>query len=220
MLRLWGDLGLFVMIMCMKIASLSPAITEILFALELQDFIVCTDQYSDYPEDVKDIPHVQCDTSVDIRDLYDHDVTVLFTLSVHQEGIAKQLTGREFGVSHHDPKTINDIYEMIRSIGMMMQVEPKSEAVVLAMQQGFKDIKRKSSLLSRRQKVYIEGCPEPWVMEVAHIAGLELTADATNADILVSKSGRIIDADFLKRPGPRLIEGARYLYGWAFENLH
>lgn len=31
---------------------------------------------------------------------------------------------------------------------------------------------------------------------------------------------RVIDDSYLNRPGPRLVEGARHLYGWSFELLH
>lgn len=34
------------------------------------------------------------------------------------------------------------------------------------------------------------------------------------------KSVRVIDDSLLNRPGPRLVEGARHLYGWLFELLH
>ena len=197
-----------------SIASLSPAITEILFALRLQEQIVCTDELSDYPEEAQSIPRVINDN------VYEYEADLVFLLSAAEDKLFKKLQGADFSVSHHSPRTINDIYEMIRSIGMIMQVEKEAAAVVLQMQQGLKDVKRKSTLLPSRQGVYIEGCPQPWVKEVAHIAGLERVARESDAEIIVSHNGRIIDAAFLERAGPRLVEGARYLYGWAFENLH
>jgi ABC-type hemin transport system substrate-binding protein len=204
----------------MRIASLSPVITEILFAFDMQDQIVCTDKFSDYPEEAQSIAHVKDHTAVDPRELYDHEVELVLTLSVAQEKVAEQLRARDFSVSHHDPRTIHDIYEMIHNLGMILQVEDKAKGLVLQMQQGFKDVKRKSGLLPRRLRVYIEGCSDSWVTEVAHIAGVELTLDKTSADFSVAAGGRIIDKAILQRPGPRLVDGARYLYGWAFENLH
>jgi len=199
----------------MRIASLSPAITEILFALQLQDKLVCTDQFSDYPDDAQCIPHVPDSIYDDIRELYDYDVNIVFTSKV-----SENLKRGEFSVSVHNPQSINEVYEMIRSIGMMMQCEDKSEALVLRMQQGFKDIKRKSSLLQKRLCVYIEHGDNPWIKEVAHIAGLEQVTGEDTADIVVAKGARNIDMSLLKRPGPRLVDGSRYLYGWAFEKLH
>jgi ABC-type Fe3+-hydroxamate transport system substrate-binding protein len=198
----------------MRIASLSPAITEILFSLKLQEQIVCTDALSDYPEEAQSIARVINDN------VYEHEADLVFTSTSAQDKLAQKLQGADFSVSHHNPQTINDIYEMVRNIGMILQVEKEAAAVVLQMQQGLKDVKRKSTLLPSRQGVYIEGCPQPWVKEIAHIAGLERVARESGAAIIVSNNGRIIDAAFLERAGPRLVEGARYLYGWAFENLH
>jgi iron complex transport system substrate-binding protein len=204
----------------MRIASLSPAITEILFAFDVQDMIVCTDECSDFPEEAQSIAHVKDATAVDPRELYDHEVELVFTLSKQQENAAEQLRARDFSVSHHDPHTINDIYEMIHNLGMMLQVEDKAKELVLQMQQGFKDVKRKSGLLPSRQRVYIEDCSDSWLTEVAHIAGVEVVLDESTADFSVAEGGRIIEKALLQRPGPRLVDGARYLYGWAFENLH
>lgn len=249
----------------MRIASLSPAITEILFAFDMQDDIACTDQFSDFPAEAKDIPHVKDHINIDPRELYTHEVDLVFTATVIQEKLAEQLKGADFSVSHHDPRTINQVYEMIRNIGMMLQVEQKAEDLVLRMQQGFNDVKRKASLLPRKQRVYIEEWHQPpfasgnWVPEIAHIAGLqqfpvpagELSPEVTleqvqafnpemvvmswcgagmtaDKEVFTSREGwegltdtiRIIDDSLLNRPGPRLVDGARYLYGWAFENLH
>lgn len=43
----------------MRIASLSPAATEILFALGLSKDIVCVDQFSNFPDEAVSWPHVR-----------------------------------------------------------------------------------------------------------------------------------------------------------------
>src|SRR3989344_5981350 len=53
----------------MRIASLSPAATEILFALGIGKQIVCTDQFSNFPEEAKAIPHVQDHVKVNLEEL-------------------------------------------------------------------------------------------------------------------------------------------------------
>lgn len=253
----------------MRIASLSPAVTEILFALELQDLIVCTDQFSNFPPETKDIPHVRDHMQVDPKELYQHEVDLVFTSTPVQAKLSETLTAQGFSVVHQDPRTIADVYDSIRSIGLLFQCEDKAKDLVLTMQQNFNDVKRKAALLPKRLKVYIEEWHEPpfasgnWVPEVAHIAGVtqfsipagELSTKVSLAQvadydpdiIVISWCGaglhadkelltgrpvwhelravkehnvRIIDDSFLNRPGPRLVEGARRLYGWAFEMLH
>lgn len=253
----------------MKIASLSPATTEILFQLELEEMIVCTDQFSNFPEEARDIPHVKDHMKIDPEELREYEADLIFTATPVQEKLSALLSNQDFSVVHHDPRTINAIYEMIRNMGMLLQVDDKAEALVLEMQQGFKDVKRKSGLLPRKLKVYIEEWHDPpyasgnWVPEVAHIAGVqqfpvpagELSSEVTlqqviefDPDMIVlswcgagaladpsllkerqdwnalravqENAVKVIDDSLLNRPGPRLVDGARHLYGWAFEYLH
>lgn len=253
----------------MRIASLSPATTEILFALGLSEQIVCIDQFSNFPEEARDIPHARDHMKVDPEELRGFDAELVFTATPVQKKLADVLKAADFSVVHHDPREINAIYEMIRNLGMMLQVEQKAEELVLSMQQGFKDVKRKAGLLPKRLKVYIEEWHDPpfasgnWVPEVAHIAGLtqfpvaagqlsrEVSLSEVQAfdpdmiviswcgagslaekELFTSREGwgdlravrdkalYVIDDSLLNRPGPRLVDGARHLYGWAFEKLH
>ncbi|MDA1208659.1 MAG: ABC transporter substrate-binding protein [bacterium] len=163
----------------MKIASLSPAVTEILFAFELEEQIVCTDQFSNYPESVKYLPHLKDHQNVDISSLMEFEPELVITSTIIQEKLATQMKDRGLSVVHQDYRTINTLYEGIRELGLILSVEDMAEALVLRMQQGFKDVKRKSGLLPRRPRVYIEEWHQPpmasgnWVPEVTHIAGCE-----------------------------------------------
>ncbi len=235
----------------------------------MHESLVCTDQFSNFPEEAKKIAHVKDHINVDPRELYDYEADLVFTSTVIQQKLAESLKNADFSVSHHDPRTINSIYEMIRNIGMILQVEEKAAALVLQMQQGFKDVKRKSGLLPKKLRVYIEEWHQPpfasgnWVPEVASVAGMqqfpvqvgELSKEVhldqvkdfdpdmiviswcgagstAEKKLLTDREGwselravkddhvRIIDDSLLNRPGPRLVEGARHLYGWAFEMLH
>ena len=44
---------------------------------------------------------------------------------------------------HHDPRTIHDIYEVMRSLGIMWQLEEKAEALVLQITQALNTVKQK-----------------------------------------------------------------------------
>ena len=206
---------------------------------------------------------------------------IVFTCTVIQEKLAAQLRAEGFSVVHQDPRTINAIYEMIRNLGVILDCRDRAEALVLSMQQGFNDVKRKAALLSKKLRVYIEEWPDfapsasssgrhelpyvsgNWVPEVARIAGVQqfpvqagslspevtleqvaawdpdmiviswcgagnlaekkLLLDRPGWDILRAVQAgavKVIDDSLLNRPGPRLVDGARHIYGWAFEMLH
>ncbi len=259
----------------MRIASLSPAATEILFGLGLglgvrkKYEIVCVDQFSNFPEEAKEIPHVKGMTDMPPDALREFRPDIVLLDTSIQRGLSMKLRDAGFAVVFHDPRTINAIYEMIRNLGAMLDCREATEALVLSMQRGFNDVKRKSALLPKKLKVYIEEWHEPpyvsgnWVPEVARIAGMEqfpmeagsLSPEVTleqvavwdpdliviswcgagnlaEKELLLKRPGwdqlrsvqtgavKVIDDSLLNRPGPRLVDGARHLYGWAFEMLH
>ncbi len=263
----------------MRIASLSPAVTEILFAMEQQKNIVCTDQFSDFPEGAKVIPHLKDHQKIDIEALREFNPEVVFTSTLVQEKLAKNLKEEGFGVIYQDPRSILEIYDSIREIGVILGCEPRAQALIATMQQGFNDTKKKSGLFFRKPKVYIEEWHNPpmvsgnWVPEVVKIAGgislevksakLKVESDGknppsrevslqeiqafdpdlivlsicgagsiANKELLTGRAGWnelravrenhlfVIDDSLLNRPGPRLIEGAKRIFGWMFQVLH
>ncbi len=285
----------------MRIASLSPATTEILFALEQQKNIVCTDQFSDFPDSAQAIPHLKDHQKVDTEALRQFQPEVVFTSTLVQERLASELRSLKFGIIHQDPRSIPEIYESIRQIGIILGCEPRAHALIETMQQGFNDTKRKSGLFFRKPRVYIEEWHHPpmvsgnWVPEVVKIAGgipfgvesgkwkvesntaktdraparpvggsppsgeaimrnppsreVSLTeiqqfdpdlivlsicgaGQMANKELLTGRAGWsdlravkenhlfVIDDSLLNRPGPRLVEGARRIFSWAFQALH
>ena len=161
----------------MRIASLSPAATEILFALGVGDQIVCTDQFSNFPDEAKEIPHLRDHQEIDSEELRAHSPDIVLTETVVQEKLAVKLREAGFSVIHQDPCTINQIYESMRALGALFNVMPKVEALILKTQQGFNAVKKKAAHLPSRPQLYIEEWPDPpfasgnWVPEIVRIAG-------------------------------------------------
>lgn len=256
----------------MRIASLSPATTEILFAMEQQRNIVCTDQFSDYPDAAKFLPHLRDHQKIAAEALRAHTPEIVFTSTLVQATLAEHLKAEGFGVIHQDPRSIPDVYDCIRQVGMLLDCSARAEALIALMQQGFNDTKRKAGLFSRKPRVYIEEWHNPpmvsgnWVPEIVKIAGgtaLQTGSDdknfpsrevslaevqsfdpdiivlsicgagsLANKELLTSRTGWaelravrenhvfVIDDSLLNRPGPRLTEGAKRIFGWCFQVLH
>jgi len=242
---------------------------EILFALEQQKKIVCTDKFSDYPDAAKAIPKLPEHQKIDPEALRVFTPEIVFTSTLVQAKLAEHLKKEGFAVIHQDPRSIGDLYENIRSIGMLLDCTPRAEALIATLQQGFNDTKRKSGLLSRKLRVYVEEWHNPpmvsgnWVPELIKLAGgvsLSLPAgsasrevtlqeiqafdpdlivlsicgagSAANKELLTKRAGWdelravqenhlfVIDDSLLNRPGPRLVEGTKRLFGWMFQVLH
>lgn len=210
----------------MRIASLSPAATEILFMLGLEKDIVCVDQFSNFPDQAKALPHVKGHQEIDVDALKKFAPEVVITGTVIQKKLAEELQAHDLAVIHQDPRTIHAIYESIRQLGMILECSEKSENVVLTMQQEFNATKKKSALLPHKPRVYVEEWHLPpmasgnWVPEVIRIAGgqpfpikdgelsHEVTLDqvmAFDPDLIVISwcgAGNLADKDILlKREG-------------------
>ncbi|MDO8648251.1 MAG: cobalamin-binding protein [Candidatus Peregrinibacteria bacterium] len=163
----------------MRIASLSPAATEILFAIGCGSEIVCTDQFSNFPEEAKSIPKLRGHMEVKSEDLRRFSPELVLTGTAVQTGVSERLKKEGFAVIHQDPRSIEQIYEAIRIQGTLTSRSSEAESIVLTMQQGFNAVKKKAQLLPSRPRVYVEEWHQPpmasgnWVPEVVRIAGAE-----------------------------------------------
>lgn len=163
----------------MRVASLSPAVTEILFVLGLQKRIVCTDQFSDFPEEAKKLPHLRDHQEISLEELLRQKPELVFTSTVLQEELFRKLKAADISCIHLDPRTIHALYESIRQVGMLLRADRAAEKLVLSMQQGFNAVKKKSALLPSRPRVYVEEWLQPpmvsgnWVPEVVRTAGCD-----------------------------------------------
>ncbi len=162
----------------MRIASLSPAVTEILFAIGAGNSVVCVDQFSDEPDAAKSVPHLKDHQKIDLDALAEHKPEIVFTSTVVQQRLAEELrSAGKWAVIHQDPRSIGDVYESIRAVGVIAGKEREAHALVTMMVKGFSDVRKKAALLPKKVKVYVEEWHHPpmvsgnWVPEVVRESG-------------------------------------------------
>jgi iron complex transport system substrate-binding protein len=161
----------------MRLASLSPALTEILFALGMGKCIVCTDQYSDVPDAAKMLPHLRGHVEIDPEELRSFSPEVVFTETLIQGEIAAKLCEAGFAVKHYDPRTLSEIYDSILDLGAFCERTREARELLQRMQSAFAALRKKVALLPRRPRVYIEEWHNPpmvsgnWVPEIVRAAG-------------------------------------------------
>ncbi len=249
-----------------RIASLSPAATEILFAIGAGEQIVCRDQFSNFPEEAKKIPQLMGHQAVEIAALRAAKPDLVLTATVIQRQLADGLKAAGFSAVHQDPRTVAGVLESMLQIGILVDREQQAKALTAAFSKELTTLKHQAKLLPKKMKVYIEEWHQPpmvsgnWVPELVVAAGGipfpipagELSREVTleevgrfdpdgivvswcGAGLLADKSlltlrqgwgvlravqsGRVkvIDDSLLNRPGPRLVDGAKRLYGWFAE---
>lgn len=160
----------------MRIASLAPSVTEILYELGAQDEIVATTIFCDYPKEAKALPKVGSWINIDYEKLKSFTPDIVFTSSAVQGKIAQEIKEQGLRVVNVNPMTIAEVVESYNYIGEL--VEKKAIAAEIA-NRLYKQI-MSCYLQSRPNKtprVYCEEWSNPpmaagnWVPEVVALAG-------------------------------------------------
>ncbi len=159
----------------MKIISLSPSVTETLFAIGMGDQIIANTVYCDYPEKAKKIPKIGSWIRIDIKKIQALSPDVLFTSSIVQEKIFQDLKQVGLHVCHTDPRSLKGIYESIGLIGQAVHKQKSTEILLSSMKK--QEVSLRKKYQSQNIKVYIEEWFNPpmiagnWVPDIVQIAG-------------------------------------------------
>ncbi len=159
----------------MRIISLSPSATEILFAVGIGVDIIANTIYCDYPSQAKSIPKIGSWIRIDIEKIKQMKPDILFTSSIVQEKIYQQLKDANLHVCHTDPRSLEGIYESILEISQAVSEITTAKKIVVEMRTEEKRVRRMKH--KSRPKLYIEEWFNPpmvsgnWVPDIAELAG-------------------------------------------------
>jgi len=109
-----------------RIISFMPSNTEILFHLEVGDRVVGTDDHSDYPPEVKDLPKVGDSFSVDYETIIDLEPDVVVTPWYNTDMI-ETLKENNLTAVATASTTLEDIYSDMELLGEMCGIGNKTE---------------------------------------------------------------------------------------------
>ena len=115
----------------MRIVSLAPSATEILFAIGAGSQIVANTAYCDYPEEAKKIPKVGSWIYIDDKKIKQFKPDLVITSTIVQHQSNKRY--KQFKHIHLDPRSLNDIYSNILLLGKTVMHENNAQLVVRKM---------------------------------------------------------------------------------------
>lgn len=166
----------------LRLVSICPSNTELLDALGLMEQVVGVDDYSDWPpEKVKDLPKLGPDLNIDMEKLQAlQPDLVIASLSV--PGMEKNVERlKQLGIATCvlNPKTIEDIYADIRTLGTHCGVEDRAEALVADLQARVAHVQKRVQDRTETPKLYWEWWPRPiftpgalnWLTPLSELAG-------------------------------------------------
>jgi iron complex transport system substrate-binding protein len=124
----------------LRIVSLSPTHTEMLFAIGAGDQLVAVDQFSDYPAEAQELPNELSafDNNIEAIAAYEPDLVVI---GGDFNGLGPQLD--ELGIGWWDgpaAATIDDTYRQIEELGAATGREPEAAELVATMRSQIEEI--------------------------------------------------------------------------------
>jgi iron complex transport system substrate-binding protein len=165
----------------MRIVSICPSNTEILYYLGLGEQVVGLDDHSDWPLEWQHLPKVGPDLTIDMdRVAALKPDLVVASLSVPgMEANVEALQSR--GIPHIvlNPSRINEIAADIRLVGEATDMHKQADQLATLFDERVETIRHRASQYSHRPKLYWEWWPNPiytpgeenWLTDVSEIAG-------------------------------------------------
>lgn len=116
-----------------KIVSVSPAETESLFALGLDEQIVGVSDYDDYPEAATTKPKMGGVSKPNEESIIAAEADIVFTgISMSKESVKKL---RDLGITifKTDPKSVDDVINNIETFGKITDHQEKAQEIITQM---------------------------------------------------------------------------------------
>jgi len=161
-----------------KVISLSPAITEILFALDLDNSIAATTDYCDYPEAAKNTPKVGGFNTPNIELIVETEPDLVFISSGVQAELSENFKNLGIKTFALDANNIDQVISNIELVGKIMDVEEKAKIISEDMKERKNYIMEKTKDLEKPLVFFevwdeplLSAGPETFIADILNISG-------------------------------------------------
>ena len=191
-----------------KVVSVSPACTELIYSLGVEDTLVGRTNYCNYPEAVQSIETIGDINAPDIEKIISLEPDLVIADSIFPEDAYNQLTGLGINVVILNQETVVDgVYNKIENMGKIFHVEDKANEVIAEMkakidgvQEALKDVKNHPSVyyvVSFGEGGDWTATGDTFINDIIELAGAENAAKigtgwAYNVEDLISQDPAII----------------------------
>src|SRR3989344_2639539 len=125
----------------MRIVSLAPSATELLYELGCGDDVVGVTWFCDYPDDARTKLRVGRWIDVDFGKVVKLKPDVVFTSTFVQQKVVDECVKRNLRVVHTDPKTLDGVYDSMLVIARAVGLEEKGLKIVAEMKRELANIR-------------------------------------------------------------------------------
>ena len=135
-----------------RIISLAPSITEILFAVGLEDKIVGVTNFCDYPEEAKEKPKIggMSNPSLEAVVLLEPDI-VIMTTDGNPKEFGQRLRSMKIRTYVFKSRRLSELQDGIRRLGIALDEEDKFNPLALSIEQALKRFREPSKQPAGKQ---------------------------------------------------------------------
>lgn len=161
----------------MRIVSLAPSNTEILYALGAGDQVAGVTTFCDYPPEAKAKTKVGGWVNVDYDAIKSIKPDLIMTSTIVQEKVAEKCREMGFDVLHLDPKNLSEVFGSIEKIGEVAGRQADAESIVRRMKSKIGEVGSQTKDSKMFPRVYAEEWHKPpfvcgnWIPELIEAAG-------------------------------------------------
>ncbi|MDQ0228998.1 cobalamin-binding protein [Metabacillus malikii] len=179
----------------MRLISICPSNTELVAYLGLTDSLIAIDDYSDWPEHIKDLPRLGPDLSIDLQKVEElKPDLVLASLSV--PGMEQNIAGlKERGIPYvvvPNPKSLSEIIDSLLFVGEATNSSERARQLAKKFSEILKQYEQLTEQIVTPKSIYWEWWPKPiftpgktnWITEISRLAGgRNIFADVPEASV-------------------------------------
>ncbi len=218
---------LLVFIASLRIISLVPSVTEIIYLLNADSLLVANTIYGDYPPQAKEKPKVGDLIHPKLEKIIEYHPDYVFVTLPMQKFVSDKLKKLGLKVVAVSPESIDGIFETILEVGKITGKERRARFVVDSLKSILDSLK--STIPSEQPKLFFELSPRPlytpgeesFINDIIQIAGARNIFVDVKMPYLVAKQEDVIrknpDLIVLSYPGASP-EQVRKRIGWTEVN--
>ena len=146
-----------------RIISLAPSTTEILFSLGLDDEIVGVTTFCNYPAQAVNKEKVGTFSQPDFEKILSLKPDIIFATGLEQASSVERLKQLRLKVYVSDPSNMNELFASIEEIGKLIDKTEEAKNLIDKMNAKIEQIRTKARLIAqdKKQKVFIEIWHDP-----------------------------------------------------------
>ncbi len=138
-----------------RIISLSPANTEILYALDLADRVVGRTDYCNYPPEVTEKPSIGGFSDPNLEKIVSLSPDLVVASDIHEKQLIPQLEEKGIKVLALNPKTIDEVLAAITLVGQVTGEKNNASELVTGMQKRIKAVTDITDKLTVEQRLKV-----------------------------------------------------------------